>query len=106
MQDDLEQMKKKNTKLSQRFDSLRDQINARILDDHYQKKGEVANSHYFSHQLPIKNLAVDVNNKQGERALTMIQRNFMGNKDGVYQKLQLQGKSGPQKMQPLREMWI
>lgn len=35
---------------------------------------------------------MELSNKPNERALTMIQRNFMSNKDGGYQKMQWQGK--------------
>jgi hypothetical protein len=47
-------MKKKSTKLSQRFDSLREQINARILDDQYHRKMETAGNYYLSHHWPPK----------------------------------------------------
>ena len=50
MQDDLDQMKKKNIKLSQRFDCLKEQINAKIRKDRIKQKAEAANNSFSGHQ--------------------------------------------------------
>ena len=98
IQDDLDQMKKKNKKLSERFDTLRAQINAKILNDHYQKKVEVANSYYFQQQHPTQQSPLELAkpNDKNDRAFTMIQRTFASqssnHKDGVLQKIQFQAK--------------